>query len=67
MDYALVTVSPEWRMECHCGTSVCRGVITGNDWQRTELQHRYAGHFSPFINARIAVAQRVPRARGDGL
>jgi uncharacterized protein len=53
-DYALATVSPEWRMECHCGAASCRGVVTGNDWQLAELQERYRGHFSPFINARIA-------------
>jgi RimJ/RimL family protein N-acetyltransferase len=54
LDYALATVSPEWRMECHCGAAACRGVVSGNDWQLPELQRRYAGHFSPFINARIA-------------
>jgi uncharacterized protein len=53
-DYALVTVSPDWRMECHCGAASCRGVVTGNDWRLAELQERYRGHFSPFINARIA-------------
>ena len=56
MDYAVVTVTPEWRMQCQCGTSACRGVVTGNDWRIPELQQRYAGRFSPFINARIARA-----------
>jgi len=54
LDYALITVAPEWRMECHCGSTLCRGVVTGSDWQVPALQQRYAGHFSPFINARIA-------------
>jgi hypothetical protein len=58
LDYALVTVSPEWRMECHCGSSRCRGVVTGNDWRLPELQERCVGHFSPFINARIAKLRR---------
>jgi hypothetical protein len=58
LDYALITVSPEWRMECHCGSTACRGVVTGNDWQSAVLQERYAGHFSPFINARIAARLR---------
>ena len=56
LDYALVTVSPAWRMECHCGAAECRGGVTGNDWQLRSLQHVYAGHFSPFINARISVS-----------
>ena len=58
LDYALFSVAPEWRMECHCGSSLCRGVVTGNDWRLPELQERYAGHFSPFINARIAKLHR---------
>ena len=54
LDYALIMVAPGWRMECHCGSRLCRGMVTGNDWQLPVLQERYAGHFSPFINARIA-------------
>jgi uncharacterized protein len=54
IDYALVTISPDWRMACQCGAVLCRAVITGNDWQLPELQQRYAGHFSPFINIRIS-------------
>lgn len=56
LDYALMTVSPDWGMACHCGVQLCRGVVTGNDWQLPELQERYSGHFSPFVNARIAAA-----------
>jgi uncharacterized protein len=55
IDYALFTVTPSWVMECpcQCGSPLCRHIITGNDWQRPELQERYRDHFSPFINARI--------------
>jgi SET domain-containing protein len=53
LDYALVTVNPNWGMGCNCGASTCRGAATGNDWQRVVLQRRYEGHFSPFINDRI--------------
>lgn len=28
-DYALMTVDPKWRMQCHCGSRECRGVIRG--------------------------------------
>jgi RimJ/RimL family protein N-acetyltransferase len=58
LDYALFSVAPEWCMECHCGSPGCRGVVTGNDWCLPELQQRYAGHFSPFINASIAELHR---------
>jgi uncharacterized protein len=56
VDYALFTTQPFWKLEiaCHCGSPLCRHEITGNDWRLTDVQGRYAGHFSPFINARIA-------------
>lgn len=38
---------------CKCGGSLCRGVVTGRDWRREDLQQRYRGHFSPFIERRI--------------
>jgi uncharacterized protein len=33
LDYALISVAPEWRMECHCGSPLCRGIVTGSDWR----------------------------------
>jgi hypothetical protein len=39
--------------DCNCGSSLCRGRITGRDWRLAELQERYKGHFSPFIRQRI--------------
>jgi RimJ/RimL family protein N-acetyltransferase len=59
LDYALFSVAPDWHMDCHCGSSLCRGIVTGKDWRSSELQERYAGHFSPFINARIAKLYRL--------
>ncbi|HYZ77063.1 MAG TPA: SET domain-containing protein-lysine N-methyltransferase [Gaiellaceae bacterium] len=53
VDYGTMTVVP-WGMECRCGTANCRGIVTGDDSRRPDLQERYAGRFSPFINARIA-------------
>src|SRR5712692_7823670 len=55
IDYALWTGLPVDLLgeSCRCGSPVCRGVITGNDWQLKELQERYQGHFSPFLNQRI--------------
>jgi uncharacterized protein len=53
VDYGTMTVVP-WEMECRCGAAGCRGVVTGDDWRAPDLQARYAGRFSPFINARIA-------------
>ncbi len=55
IDYATHTVSSSWRMICRCDFPHCRHIITGDDWQRAELQERYQGHFSPFSNERIRV------------
>jgi hypothetical protein len=52
-DYCLFD-SLESAMECNCGTRSCRGVIAGADWQRPELQQRYAGWFSRYLADRIA-------------
>lgn len=52
-DYAFWSADPKWEMNCSCGSFLCRKKITGNDWKLKELQERYKGHFSPFINQRI--------------
>jgi len=54
MDYVLVSgADPAWSMPCSCRSTLCRGAVTGSDWRLPELQERYRGHFSPFLNARI--------------
>ena len=57
VDYALMTVDESWTMACHCRMPACRGEITGSDWQDRRLQSRYRGHFAPFIQRRIELAQ----------
>ncbi len=54
-DYATWESEPEYRLEpCACGAAACRGRVTGDDWRRPELRARYAGHFLPFLERRIA-------------
>jgi uncharacterized protein len=38
---------------CKCGSPLCRKILSPRDWQRAELQERFAGHFSPFLQRRI--------------
>jgi len=38
---------------CTCDAMSCRGVLTKNDWQRTDVQTRYRGHFHPLVQAMI--------------
>ena len=53
-DYALWEAENAYLVEgCTCGSAHCRGVIRGTDWQRPELQDRYAGHFLPYIERRF--------------
>ena len=52
-DYATSTTSDTFSMRCSCGSALCRGVITGNDWRLPELQDRYQAHWVPLLNRRI--------------
>lgn len=54
-DYALWEASDSYvaAWECHCGSLLCRGRITGRDWRRPDVQRRYRDHFSPLLNHRI--------------
>ncbi|MEP6821509.1 MAG: SET domain-containing protein-lysine N-methyltransferase [Chthoniobacterales bacterium] len=52
-DWAM-TDNDESTAKCHCGALNCRGNITGQDWQRPELQARYAGYFSSYLQHQIA-------------
>ena len=53
IDYAMIDGNPDERMACSCGARECRKIITGNDWSLRELQQRYAGYFSRYIQGRI--------------
>jgi len=51
-DYALFD-DYDGRMECRCGAPTCRGTVDGRDWQRPELQRRYATYFSAYLRSRM--------------
>lgn len=52
-DYAM-TDDESCEMKCRCGSGNCRGTITGHDWRKKEIQEKYNGYFSWFIQRRIA-------------
>jgi uncharacterized protein len=58
IDYALWEADPEWSMPCQCGSRLCRGMNTGEDWRRADLQVRYQDHFSPYVTRLIRQAMR---------
>ena len=54
-DYTFWMYEQNWVLDnCQCGSPLCRKRITDQDWLLPELQIRYAGHFSPFINELIS-------------
>ena len=67
IDYAMFLEDEEhvsaWA--CRCGTSTCRKSVTGKDWRLPEVQSRYEGHFSPFLNRRIDSLQAAGARPGQ--
>jgi uncharacterized protein len=61
-DYAMCDTMPYDEFDCLCGAPTCRGRVGGNDWQRPELQKRYAGFFSPHVQRRIDAQRAEKRA-----
>jgi uncharacterized protein len=53
IDYATQTANPRVRLDCRCGSSRCRGTVTGEDWRLSELRDRYGEHWVPVVLGRI--------------
>jgi hypothetical protein len=53
IDYALFLADPGFAMECRCQAASCRGVVRGTDWTRADLQERYQGWFSWWLQQEI--------------
>ncbi len=52
IDYAMTDDEP-YEMVCGCEAENCRKVVTGFDWKDPEIQSRYNGYFTWFIQRRI--------------
>ncbi len=52
-DWAM-TDDDDYSVECKCGAPNCRKILTGKDWQRADLQKRYASYFSAYLAEKIA-------------
>jgi hypothetical protein len=59
IDYAMCDGSAYDEFDCACGSHLCRGRVTGDDWRNPVLWERYAGHFSPYLARRIEALKRV--------
>jgi hypothetical protein len=53
MDYAMMDDFDD-EMTCACGAPTCRKTVTGRDWKKPELQRRYQGYFSAYLQKKIA-------------
>jgi SET domain-containing protein len=51
-DWAM-TDDDDYSVECKCRAPNCRKILTGKDWQRPELQEKYAGYFSAYLARKI--------------
>ena len=48
-----MTDNDNYSVKCNCGAPNCRGTLTGKDWQKPELQTKYAGYFSEYLQKKI--------------
>ena len=42
-----------YELECTSGARNCRGIVTGQDWRRRDLQEKYAGYMSWYLTQKI--------------
>ena len=47
------TDDDDYQIECNCGAANCRKVLTGRDWQRKDLQEKYKGFISRYLEEKI--------------
>jgi len=57
VDYAMSIVDPDWILRCHCASYRCRQMIEGTDWRIPQLQQRYDGWWTPYVQ-RLVDASR---------
>lgn len=63
-DYAMADSTPYDEFDCACGSPLCRGRVTGEDWKRPELWARYDGYFSAYLQKRIEALKREADENG---
>ncbi|HEV2990559.1 MAG TPA: SET domain-containing protein-lysine N-methyltransferase [Candidatus Angelobacter sp.] len=52
-DWAM-TDFDDYQKNCNCGAACCRRIITGQDWSKKELQEKYRGYFSWYLERKIS-------------
>ena len=52
VDYAFIE-NEDYSFKCTCGSTNCRGTITGFDWKIKELQEKYYDYFAQYLKDKI--------------
>lgn len=52
-DYVVAYQNEYFNFTCNCRSEDCRGVVTSNDWKNPELQEKYKGYFSIYLQKMI--------------
>eukprot|EP00996_Jenningsia_fusiforme_P004367 NODE_5181_length_709_cov_30.969697_g4813_i0.p1 GENE.NODE_5181_length_709_cov_30.969697_g4813_i0~~NODE_5181_length_709_cov_30.969697_g4813_i0.p1 ORF type:complete len:166 (+),score=31.11 NODE_5181_length_709_cov_30.969697_g4813_i0:35-532(+) len=52
-DYAIAFTSGMKEFDCRCGSKLCRGRWSHDDWKKPEIQARYNGWFQPYLAEKI--------------
>lgn len=47
------TDDDDYVLACNCGAPNCRKTLTGKDWRRADLQEKYRGYFSWYLQEKI--------------
>jgi uncharacterized protein len=55
IDYAMID-DHDGARTCRCGRPTCRGIVTGRDWRRPELQAKYGPYFSWYLQQKMRPA-----------
>jgi uncharacterized protein len=66
-DYSMSTADPLYLLRCHCPSTRCRQMVTGDDWRIPQLQERYDGWWVPYLSRLVRELRNTHRARAtDG-
>ena len=52
VDYAMID-NEDYEFKCSCGSSSCRGKVTGYDWKRKDVQDKCKGYFARYLEDKI--------------
>jgi len=48
-----------YELHCHCEARDCRGIVTGQDWRRKDLQEKYRGYMAWYLQRKIDEGREI--------